>query len=290
MARWEQTTADLIRDASTRMPADVEEALRTAAAREAAGSNAALALASMLENIELARTDEGPLCQDTGTLLFWIDTPFAFDRRPLIEGLERAIVGATECGILRQNCVDVLSGRNTGNNLGRGSPNIHWSESARDTVEVSLILKGGGCENVGAQYALPDTGLGAGRDLDGVRRCVLDAVGRAQGKGCAPGVLGVCIGGDRATGYAESKHQLLRRIGDRSQHAELATLEHRLVQECNSLGIGPMGFGGETTILDVFIGLRDRVPASYFVTVSYMCWSFRRQRIVTDLDGRELDP
>jgi fumarate hydratase class I len=192
----------------------------------------------------------------------------------------------TAAGVLRQNCVEVLSDRNTGTNLGYGSPVIHWSEEERSEVEVALVLKGGGCENVGAQYSLPDTGLGAGRDLEGVRRCVLDAVVRAQGQGCAPGVLGVCLGGDRATGYAESKEMFLRRLGERSPEPELAALEERLCREANQLGIGPMGFGGRTTLLDVFIGCRCRVPASYFVSISYMCWAYRRRRVRVRPDGQ----
>jgi fumarate hydratase class I len=165
---------------------------------------------------------------------------------------------------------------------------IHWHEQAGDEVRVTLMLKGGGCENVGIQYSLPDSELGAGRDLAGVRRCLLDAVHRAQGKGCAPGILGVAIGGDRATGYVASKEQFLRKLGERSPEPELAALEEQVLQEANTLGIGPMGFGGRTTLLDVFITALNRVPASYFVSVSYMCWAFRRRGMTTDLTGTVL--
>lgn len=139
------------------------------------------------------------------------------------------------------------------------------------------MLKGGGCENVGAQYSLPDSRVGAGRDLKGVEKCILDAVQNAQGKGCGPGILGVCIGGDRGTGYAASKEQFLRKIGDRNRDATLASLEARITDEANQLGIGPMGFGGKTTLLATKITALNRVPASFFVSVSYMCWAFRRQ-------------
>jgi len=189
---------------------------------------------------------------------------------------------ATEKGWLRQNSVDSLTGANAGTNVGPGHPSIHFEPTREDTVEVRLMLKGGGCENVGAQYALPDTALGAGRDLAGVRRCVLDAVMKAQGKGCGPGILGVCVGGDRGSGYAASKEQLLRPMDDTNPNPELAALEASLVDEANRLGIGPMGFGGTTTLLGVKIGVLNRLPASYFVSVSYMCWAHRRQGVALD--------
>ena len=218
-----------------------------------------------------------PICQDTGTLMFVVEASSTLKRNVFQKAAEWAVAEATRLGVLRQNCVNSLTGKNTGNNLGVGSPVVHWHETDGTVSRVTLMLKGGGSENMGIQYSLPDSTLGAGRNLEGVRRCVLDAVHRAQGQGCAPGILGVCIGGDRATGYVESKLQLLRKIGERSPEPELAELEERLLKEANSLGIGAMGFGGRTTLLDVFIGWRCRLPASYFVSISYMCWCCRRQ-------------
>ena len=267
---------DLIVKTSTDLPEDVEQALQGALAKADQGSSEAGALATMLANVELARSKRLPLCQDTGTILFEITSPPDVPRSELRAAAEAAVAEATGLGVLRQNCVNALTGKNTGDNLGYGSPVFHWHDGDPGVIQAALILKGGGCENVGIQYSLPDSGLGAGRDLDGVRKCVLDAVWRAQGQGCAPGILGVAIGGDRATGYEESKRQLFRRLGQRSPHPELARLEERLVAEANQLGIGPMGFGGRTTVLDILIGWRCRLPASYFVSVSYMCWCCRR--------------
>ncbi len=286
MSGWRDTLQELIVRTSTDLPEDVEEALRRARSAEPS-PNAAAALETMLRNAELARLRRLPICQDTGTILFWVRVPpGALSQTEFTRAAEWAVLAATSAGILRQNCVETLTGRNTGTNLGRGSPVIHWEEEERAEVAVSLVLKGGGCENVGVQYSLPDSALGAGRDLEGVRRCALDAVVRAQGQGCAPGVLGVCIGGDRATGYAESKALFLRRVGERSPFPELAALEERVLREANTLGIGPMGFGGRTTLLDVFIGWRCRLPASYFVSVSYMCWAFRRRSVLADAAGQ----
>jgi fumarate hydratase class I len=159
-------------------------------------------------------------------------------------------------------------------------PTIHFEEWENDYLKVDLVLKGGGCENVGAQYSLPDTALKAGRDLKGVRKVVLDAVQKAQGHGCAPGILGVAIGGDRGSSYLESKRQLFRSMDDVNRDPNLAPLERQLTDEANQLGIGPMGFGGKTTVLGVKLGTLHRLPASYFVSVSYMCWADRRRSLV----------
>ena len=267
----------LVVKTSIDLPHDVEAALEKALTLSENGSGEASALRTMLSNAAMAREKRMPICQDTGTLMFVVEASSTLKRNVFQEAAEWAVAEATRLGVLRQNCVNSLTGKNTGNNLGIGSPVVHWHETDGAVSRVTLMLKGGGSENMGIQYSLPDSTLGAGRNLEGVRRCVLDAVHRAQGQGCAPGILGVCIGGDRVTGYVESKLQLLRKIGERSPEPELAELEERLLKEANSLGIGAMGFGGRTTLLDVFIGWRCRLPASYFVSISYMCWCCRRQ-------------
>ena len=270
----------LVVKTSVDLPHDVEGALEKALSLSEKGSGEEAALRTMLSNAAMAREKRMPICQDTGTRMFVVEGSSRLKHNDFQEAAEWAVAEATRLGVLRQNCVNSLTGKNTGNNLGVGSPVVHWHETDGAVSRVTLMLKGGGSENMGIQYSLPDSTLGAGRNLEGVRRCVLDAVHRAQGQGCAPGILGVCIGGDRATGYVESKLQLLRKIGERSFEPELAELEERLLKEANSLGIGAMGFGGKTTLLDVFIGWRCRLPASYFVSISYMCWCCRRQTIV----------
>ena len=269
----------LVVKTSVDLPHDVEGALEKALSLSEKGSGEEAALRTMLSNAAMAREKRMPICQDTGTLMFVVEASSMLKRNDFQEAAEWAVAEATRLGVLRQNCVNSLTGKNTGNNLGVGSPVVHWHETGGAVSRVTLMRKGGGSENMGIQYSLPDSTLGARRNLEGVRRCVLDAVHRAQGQGCAPGILGVCIGGDRATGYVESKLQLLRKIGERSSEPELAELEEQLLKEVNSLGIGAMGFGGKTTLLDVFIGWRCRLPASYFVSISYMCWCCRRQTI-----------
>jgi len=272
---------ELIRLTSPDLPPDVEQVLNEALKREEPGLAAHNAMKAILENVRMTRRNSTPICQDTGTPLFFVRHPDRWTPLSLRRQIRTAVAEATRMTYLRPNAVDVLSGRNTGNNLGdRHFPTIHFEEMEEDALTIDLILKGGGCENVGAQYALPDTRLKAGRDLEGVRRVVLDAVHKAQGEGCAPGFLGVAIGGDRSSGYAASKEVFLRKIGEVNPDAELAVLEERITREANQLGIGPMGFGGKTTVLDTRIKTTHRLPACFFVTVSYMCWAYRRRRLV----------
>jgi fumarate hydratase class I len=214
-----------------------------------------------------------------------VNCPVGFDQITFTETAREAVKLATKKGYLRQNSVDSITGKNDGTNVGPGSPVVHFHQHRSPEVRVRLILKGGGCENVGAQYSLPNEKLKANRDLDGCRKAILDAVLQAQGKGCGPGILGVCIGGDRATGYEHSKEQLLRALDDTNPDAELNKLEKDIVETSNKLGIGPMGFGGKTTLLGAKIGVLNRLPASYFVSVSYMCWAYRRQGAELGSDG-----
>jgi fumarate hydratase class I len=275
---------ELIRLASTDLRSDVEDALHAALDREEEGSAAQAALDTILENIRLARRNSTPICQDTGTPIYYIYYPTGWSTLKMQHQIREATATATARSYLRPNAVDSLTGRNSGDNLGDDFPSLHFHEWEEPYLKIDLMLKGGGCENVGAQYKLPNVALYAGRDLDGVRRVVLDAVNQAQGLGCAPGIIGVAVGGDRGASYVRSKEQFFRPVDDRNEVPELAELEERLTQEANQLGIGPMGFGGETTVLGVKMDTLHRLPASYFVTASYMCWANRR-RTMTYRDG-----
>jgi fumarate hydratase class I len=279
MDKLKDAFLELVRRAATDLPADVEAGLRTGLTQEDAGSAAAGALQTILENVELARANSTPVCQDTGTPIFYVHHPLTASTRELRKQIEDAVVEATDRSFLRPNAVDPLTGKNSGNNLGVGFPTIHFEEWDRDEMRCDLLLKGGGSENVSVQYKLPYASLDAGRDLEGVQRVVLDAVFQAQGKGCAPGILGVAIGGDRGTGYVRAKELLFRPLTEPNSVPELQGLEHRLLDECNQLGIGPMGFGGKTTVLGVRLGMCHRLPACYFVTVAYMCWACRRSSL-----------
>ena len=299
----------LIRETSSSIPEDVRAALRTALQREARGGSAAVVLRTILDNCALATKDGTPLCQDTGTLTFFVDARLRRRVTPAL--LKKAVARATALGYLRKNTIDAVTGRSCDDNCAEGAPVVHYVDNGKKEggrggkCGITLLLKGGGSENMSRQYSLPDAALGAGRDLAGVRACVLDAVQKIQGYGCAPGILGICIGGDRATGFEVAKEQLLRPLDDgegrrkkekgkrnreeegkRAESEALVRLEKELLREVNALGIGPMGLGGKTTLLGVKVAARTRVPASFFVTVAYMCWACRRQTIVLGRSGR----
>ena len=282
-----ESITQIIKSTSTDLPDDVQNVILQALAKEEKETTAEYAMKIIKANIELAKKKSQPLCQDTGTILFFVSHPPEWHQGFFRQTVEQAVRETTQKGYLRQNSVDVISGKNECMNVGPGHPDIHFQEypDGRDgEIEVRLMLKGGGCENVGAQYSLPHTDPEANRDWDGVRKVILDSVVKAQGKGCGPGVLGVCVGGDRGSGYIASKKQLLRPLDDTNPLTSLAKLEQDIVTTSNKLGIGPMGFGGRTTLLGCKIGTLNRLPASYFVSISYMCWAYRRRGFVLSPD------
>lgn len=275
---------ELIRRVSSRLPEDVTEALKRYRDAEEEGSRARRTMDTILVNAEKAEAGSRPICQDTGTVTFDIYCPFGVRESAVKAAVERAVVDATEKHYLRPNVVDSMTGASKADNIGRGHPLIKFHQIDEGNFRVVAVLKGGGCENVGAQYTLPDTPLKAGRDINGVKKVVLDAVVKASGKGCAPGVLGIGIGGDRATSYLMSKETLHRRLDDVNPDPALAELESWVVEKANSLGIGPMGFGGKTTLFGAKAGVVDRIPASFYVAVTYMCWAYRR-RVMNIVNG-----
>jgi fumarate hydratase class I len=269
----------LIIKTSTDLAPDVRAAMKVAMNIEPEGTQAAQALTIIAENIDQAATDEGAICQDTGMPTFEIKTPMGANQVWMTGQIREAVAEATRRGKLRPNSVDSITGKNSGNNLGPGSPVVHFEQWDRDEIEVRLLLKGGGCENTNIQYSvpceLPHLGR-ADRDLEGVRKCILHAVWQAQGKGCSPGAIGVCVGGDRTTSYSHAKHQLFRTLDDINPDPKLAELESTIMGTVNDLGIGTMGFGGRTTLIGCKVGALNRLPASFFVSVAYDCWAFRR--------------
>lgn len=276
-----QQFLELIRLTSTDLAPDVERSLQEARDREEDGSAAQGALDTILENVALARENSTPICQDTGTPIFYVAYPQGWSTRKLASQMTDAVVEATKKTYLRPNSVNAVTGVNTGDNTGGDHyPSFHFQEVDSPRLTVDLMLKGGGCENVGAQYKLPDTRLGAGRDLDGVRKAALETVYQAQGKGCAPGALGIAIGGDRGSSFVASKEALFRDLGDEHEDPVLADLEKEITDQANRLEIGPMGFSGKTTVLGTKIKGLHRLPASYFASISYMCWAYRRRQMV----------
>ncbi|HSL22164.1 MAG TPA: fumarate hydratase [Vicinamibacterales bacterium] len=280
-----ESLLELVTRTSTDLPPDVRAAMRHAMEAEPDGTRSAQALSIIAQNIDEAASCEGPLCQDTGMPTFKLKVPMGANQVWMREQIRAAIAEATKRGKLRSNSVDSVTGENTGNNLGPGMPIVYFDQWEKDEIEVKLLLKGGGCENTNAQYALPMDlpHLGrADRSLEGARKCILHAVWQAQGKGCSPGAIGVCIGGDRMAGYAHAKEQLFRTLDDVNPDPKLAALEQAIMATVNSLDVGTMGFGGNVSLIGCKIGALNRLPACYFVSVAYDCWAFRRLGVRLD--------
>ena len=282
-----ESVLQLIIRTSTDLPPDVRAAMKTSLDAEPADTRAGQALTIIAQNIDLAADNEGAICQDTGMPTFEVRVPLGANQIWMRAQIREAVAEATRRGKLRPNSVDSITGQNSGDNLGPGTPIIHFDQWERDDIEIKLILKGGGCENTNAQYALPVElpHLGrADRSLEGVRKCILHAVWNAQGKGCSPGAVGVCVGGDRTSGYLHAKEQLFRTLDDVNPDPRLAELEASVMANVNQLDIGTMGFGGRVTLIGCKVGALNRLPASFFVSVAYDCWAFRRLGVV--LDGK----
>jgi len=280
-----ESLVELITQTSTNLPPDVRAAMGVAIAHETPGTQASQALGVIAANIDMAAQDEGPICQDTGMPTFFVHTPVGVNQIAIKKAIRAAVADATKRGKLRPNSVDSLTGKNSGDNLGVETPVIHFEQWEQDEIEVKLILKGGGCENKNIQYSLPcelDHLGRADRTLEGVRKCILHAAWQAQGQGCAPGAVGVCIGSDRAHGYVLAKQELFRTLDDVNPVPELAGLENEIMVEANRIGVGAMGFGGKVSLIGCKITAANRLPASYFVSVAYDCWAFRRLGVRLD--------
>lgn len=291
METFQASMYKLIVETSTNLPKDVRRAIRSAKEKESAGTRSAMSLATITNNIKMADDNVSPICQDTGLPTFKIKTPVGANQIVMKKAIRNAIAEATKNGKLRPNSVDSLTGDNSGDNLGDGTPVIKFEQWEHDDIDVRLILKGGGCENKNIQYSLPTEleGLGrAGRDLDGIRKCIMHSVYQAQGQGCSAGFIGVGIGGDRTSGYELAKEQLFRHVDDVNKNEDLRKLEEYVMAHANELGIGTMGFGGETTLLGCKIGVANRIPASFFVSVAYNCWAYRRLGVVIHPETGEI--
>lgn len=285
MEQLGESLLQLITETATNMPADVRRTLKKAGRNEDVKTRSGQALQIIDLNIDMAKDNVSPICQDTGMPTFQVHTPVGVNQIMIKKAIYDAVEEATRRGKLRPNSVDSLTSKNSGLNLGPGTPVIHFEQWERDDIEVLLLLKGGGCENKNIQYSLPDDlpHVGkVGRDIEGVYKCILHAIWQAQGQGCSAGFLGVCVGGDRTSGYAHAKEQLFRDTEDTNPNQTLAELEKRVMDNANNLGIGTMGFGGDVTVLGCKIGALNRLPASFFVSVAYNCWAYRRLGVHLD--------
>jgi fumarate hydratase class I len=276
--------AALYKRMATDLSPDVYERLVQAQASEENGAPGSQALATIIENIDLARAGSLPMCQDTGYPIFFATLPEHLSIPEVKDAIFEATRIATAEVPLRPNAVDAATGKNSGDNTGELFPLIYFDGWNEDRLLIRAMLKGGGSENVGATCKLPDARLGAGRDLEGIRRVVLDAVHAAQGRACPPYVLGVAVAGTKDASARLAKEQLLRELGDTNPSPELAELEARLLEEANSLGIGPIGIGGKNCVMGVKIATAHRHAATFFVDIAFSCWADRKGRL--EYNGR----
>ena len=275
----EETAFNLIRKAVTTVPKDVESALRKALAREE--GVAKTQLEAIIRNIETARKTSRPLCQDTGLLTFFVESGSGLvDLCGIAEALKRATVRATNEVPLRPNAVDPLSNINSGNNTGRHIPIIEWEASSGEALKITVLPKGGGSENVTKLYLLKPA-----EGWSGILRVVLNSILEAGPYPCPPTIVGVGVGGSSELALKLSKRALLRPLNIKNPNPKLAKYEDQLYEAANSLGIGPMGLGGKTTVLGVKIEYAYRHPASLPVAVSYQCWAARRATAIISPDG-----
>jgi len=272
--------ADLLGRAVIELPEDVENALRKAMEQEE--GIAKTQFMAIMKNLELAKQQRKPMCQDTGTPTFYLKVGINF---PYIDVLEEAIIEgvkkATARVPLRPNAVDILTGKNSGDNTGRHIPYINWEIVKGDECIITAMPKGGGSENMSTLRMLKP-GVG----IDGVKKFVVEWMVEAAGNPCPPTTVGVGIGGGADIAMKLAKKALLRKIGERHENKIIAEMEEELLKAINSVGIGAMGLGGKTTVLDVHIEVAHRHPASLPVAIAVQCWANRRKSIKIDKEGK----
>lgn len=267
----ENVAVNLLRFAVTELPKDVKEALQKAY-REETSEAGKTQLKAILDNVELAEKTRTPMCQDTGTIIFYVKAGAEVKHLDKIENaLCKATRRATTEVPLRPNAVDPLKQKNTGDNTGRNVPYLNWEIVAGDTLEITVLPKGGGSENVCTMGMLVP-----GEGINGLKKFVIDSIIKAGSKPCPPNILGVAIGGGSDIAMKLAKKALLRPLDQPNPDPEIAKLEKELLEAANSTGIGPMGLGGKFTALGVRIDYAVRHPASYPAAVAFNCWAARR--------------
>lgn len=276
----ESVAFNLIRNAVVYLPQDVKQALKKAYQEETSDTGK-MQLQAILENIELAEREQAPLCQDTGTITFYVKAGSNFKN---LEKIESALANATRKATreipLRPNAVNPFTEKNSGDNTGRFLPCINWEIVEGDSLELTVVAKGGGSENASALEMLnPSEGM------NGVKRFVVDAVIKAGAQPCPPTILGVAVGGGADVAMRLAKRALVKRLDEANPEPDLAKLEREILEAVNMTGIGPMGLGGKTTVLGVHIDYAFRHPASFPAAVAFSCWADRRASARIGADG-----
>lgn len=276
----EEAAFNILKQAVIYLPSDVKQALKRACAEETSETGRTQ-LETILNNVELAEKSDVPMCQDTGTIIFYVRAGSKVRDLDKVEGaLIRATRRATREIPLRPNAVDPFAVKNSGDNTGRYIPSLNWDIVSGDCLEITVMTKGGGSENV-CKVGM----LVPGEGMRGLKKFVIDAVIEAGAKPCPPNILGVGIGGGADISMKLAKRALLRPLIEPNADSEIAKLEDEILKAVNMTGIGPMGLGGRTTALGVHIDYAFRHPASFPAAVAFSCWAARRATVMIDAEG-----
>jgi len=276
----EDVAFNILKQAVIYLPEDVKQALKRAYAEETSETGKTQ-LKAILDNIELAEKYQAPVCQDTGTIIFYVK---AGAKAKNLDKIEEALVKATRKATaevpLRPNAVDPFTQKNSGDNTGRLIPYINWEIVLGDSVELTIMTKGGGSENVCVSGMLVP-----GEGIKGLKKFVVDAVIKAGAQPCPPTILGIAMGGGADIAMKLAKKALLRPLNEPNPDPEIAKIEREIFEAANMTGIGPMGLGGKTTVLGVHIDYAFRHPASFPAAVAFNCWAARKATAKINADG-----
>jgi fumarate hydratase subunit alpha len=259
----------MLTTAVTKLPPDIEEALNNAYEKETSDV-AKMQFKAILDNMKLAEETTTPMCQDTGVHIFYVTLgkiPVGNIEQAIRDGVKEA----TEKIPLRPNAVHPLTRKNPGTNLGEKMPYINYSLSDRDFIEIHVMPKGAGSENM-SQLAM----LNPSQGIDGIKEFVVDTLADAGSKPCPPVIMGVGIGGSADISMKLAKQALMRPVTNRHPDPQIAAMETELLEALNEIGIGPMGLGGKTTVLGVNMEYAYCHTASHPVAVNIQCWAARR--------------
>lgn len=272
--------ADFIGMVGIYLPDDVEAALEKLAAEETE-ERAGTMYRCILDDLALAKELKRPLCQDTGVLQFFVDVGTGFPYAAEIEEiLVEATAKATSDTPLRPNVVQPLGEHNTGNNVGYDAPYVEYELVPESSdLRIRMYMAGGGCSLPGrSKVLMPLEGV------EGIRKYVLETIVDWGVNACPPLCVGIGLGTCAATSAMLSKKALLRHVGTRAEDPGVAELEDVIKRDLDSLGIGPLGFGGSASVMSVNIEAAGHHPATLGVGITTGCWATRRGEIVIHED------
>jgi tartrate/fumarate subfamily iron-sulfur-dependent hydro-lyase alpha chain len=264
------------------IPQDLRDALADAAERETSVTGKRV-LDTIIRNVQVADDQKNLVCQDTGIAVYYCRVGEHFPLHParIYEALHDGTARATLDHPLRSNTVHTLTRENTGPNVGHRVPIVHWEFVPDwDGLDVKCVPKGSGSENMSfLKMCVPADGV------RGIKEFVLESIVGAGGKPCPPGIVGVGIGGSADYAMHLAKEAIARPVGTHNDDPQAADLEQELTDLLNETGIGPMGLGGDVTVLHVHVEHADTHMTLNPVAVNYQCWAARRATAHVAADG-----